>query len=234
MFLVEWPGGSWQTTAALMAAVLGMYIAVFWASLVFWTVRDAHRRTENPVTQAASGLLVLAFFLPGHWLYLILRPRTTLAERFERSLEAEAVLQELQDRSNCPNCARRVQEDFVHCPTCRAQLKEPCTNCSRPLSFAWVVCPSCGVEPRRHATGQRAAIRAARPQRRQPEPEQEHREEQRLKSPRRAVPQVAQARRETAPLPRPGMPPAPSRKAAEFSTPGEPQQAAQLSGTPGS
>jgi hypothetical protein len=240
MFLVEWPGGSWETTAALTAAVIGIYIAVFWAALVFWTVRDAHQRTENPINQAGAGLLVLAFFLPGHWLYLILRPRTTLAERFERSLEAEAVLQELQDRANCPNCARRVQDDFVLCPTCKAQLKEPCTRCSRPLNFAWVVCPSCGLEPHRRTAAQQVAIKATKPEREKERPA----EPVAAKEPaqRKLQPQhVVQARRrETAPLPRPGVPAETRRQPASLPRPGvtaeaQPQATAQLSGgTPGS
>jgi len=235
MFLVAWPGGSWETTAALVAAVVGIYIAVFWIALVFWTVRDAHLRTENPVNQAAAGLLVLAFFLPGHWLYLILRPRTTLAERFERSLEAEAVLQELQDRANCPNCARRVQDDFVLCPTCKAQLKEPCAQCQRPLSFAWVVCPSCGFEPRHRAAAQQVAIKASRPEAPKPESPKQRPEQQPLK-PQRQAQHVAQARRHTAPLPRPGVTTGPRLQSAKSSrAAAESQPSAQLStGTPGS
>lgn len=232
MFLVEWPGGSWQTTAAFIAVVFLTYIVVIWAALVFWTVRDAHHRTENPVSQAAAGLLVLAFFLPGHWLYLILRPRTTIAERFERSLESEAVLQELEDRSNCPNCARRVQDDFVLCPTCKAQLKEPCAKCRRPLNFAWVVCPSCGFEPARTAVPERAASRAARVEESKPEQP----EAKPLSRPRVAV-QVAQTRRSTAALPRSGATAPGNRPPTEFPRPGvssEAQPSAQLSGTPGS
>lgn len=149
MFLFEWPGGSWETSAALVGAVLAIYVALFWIALVFWTVRDIHQRTNNSTTQLAAGLLVLAFFLPGHWLYLILRPRITLAERYERSLEAEAVLHELADRTNCPACAKRVREDYIRCPSCKVQLKEPCKGCQRPLKFAWLVCPFCGVDAER-------------------------------------------------------------------------------------
>lgn len=149
MFLIEWPGGSWETTAAIVGAVLGTYVALFWIALVFWTVRDVHQRTNNQTTQLGAALLVLALFLPGHWLYLILRPRITLAERYERSLEAEAVLHELADRTNCPACAKRVREDYIRCPSCKTQLKEPCKGCQRPLKFAWLVCPFCGADAER-------------------------------------------------------------------------------------
>jgi RNA polymerase subunit RPABC4/transcription elongation factor Spt4 len=149
MTLVEWPGGSWESTLGIAAALVVAYIGLMWLALVFWTVRDAHQRTRSTVTQLSAGLLVLFFFLPGHWLYLILRPRLTLAERYERTLEAEAVLFELSERAACPRCNRRVKDDFVHCPSCRATLKRACSRCQRPMDFAWVMCPTCGLEPRR-------------------------------------------------------------------------------------
>lgn len=144
MFLVTWPGGSWEATAMMAGAAVALYITTIWMALVFWTARDIHQRTRSLSTQLASTALVLFAFLPGHWLYLILRPRLTLADRYERSLEAEAVLLEIADRSSCPKCTRRVKDDFLVCPSCRAELKEPCVECSRPLNYSWIACPGCG------------------------------------------------------------------------------------------
>lgn len=166
MFLVEWPGGSWQTLAITAGLIIGAYVAVMWLAAVFWTVRDAHSRIRNPIAVAGAGLLVLAGFVPGIWIYLILRPRLTLASRFERSLEAEAVLAELADRLNCPRCAKRVRDDFIICPSCRCELKEPCVNCTRPLNFAWVVCPSCGTERARAVAAAQLLPRRERRRRR--------------------------------------------------------------------
>lgn len=154
MFLVDWPGGSWEVLATSVGLVIGAYIALLWMAMVFWTVRDAHQRTGNPLMEIGAGLLVVGLFVPGLWLYLILRPRLTLAERYERQLEAEAVLSELADRTDCPQCARRVQEDFLLCPSCKYRLKEPCASCSRPLNFAWAACPTCGADNvARHEAG---------------------------------------------------------------------------------
>lgn len=161
MFLVSWPD-SWQTIAIVAGTVVGAYIAVMWLAAFFWTLRDARSRIRNPFVVAAAGLLVLVGFVPGLWIYLILRPRLTLATRFERSLEAEAVLAELADRRNCPRCARRVQDDFVICPSCRCELKEPCVACARPLNFAWVVCPACGTERVQAAAPQSVPVRKRR------------------------------------------------------------------------
>jgi RNA polymerase subunit RPABC4/transcription elongation factor Spt4 len=140
-----------------------------WLTLAFWAYRDIRQRTRDPIVQTVAVLLVLVFFLPGHWIYLILRPRYTLSELYDRSLEEEALLQELEDQKACPTCRRRVQDEFLVCPSCRTQLKEPCRSCAKPLSYAWVACPFCGVEkapreaPRPRAAQVRGNSAPARP-----------------------------------------------------------------------
>jgi RNA polymerase subunit RPABC4/transcription elongation factor Spt4 len=166
MFLVSWPGGSWQSALTMGATVFALYFGVLWLTLIYWTYRDIRRRSRDPIVQMVAVLVVLVFFLPGHWVYLILRPRQTLTELYDRSLEEEALLQELEDQKACPTCKRRVHDDFLICPSCRTRLKEPCRSCAKPLSYAWVACPYCGLEkPPREGTGQRAtrAPGAARP-----------------------------------------------------------------------
>lgn len=159
----SWPGGSWEATVKYVVAVLAIYLAAIWVALIFWTYRDIRQRTRDPILQTVAVLLVLIFFLPGHWVYLIVRPRHTLAELYDRSLEEEALLQELEDQKACPTCKRRVLDDYLICPSCRTQLKEPCRQCAKPLSYAWVACPFCGLEkPPREGFGPRPA-RPAQP-----------------------------------------------------------------------
>lgn len=146
MFLLDWPGGSWEATARLAAFIFGTYFIAIWLTLIYWTFRDIRQRTRDSFIQLAAVLLVTALFLPGLWIYLILRPRYTLAEIYDRALEEEALLQELEDQKACPTCKRRVKDDYLVCPSCRTQLKELCRACSRPLSYAWVACPFCGLE----------------------------------------------------------------------------------------
>jgi RNA polymerase subunit RPABC4/transcription elongation factor Spt4 len=143
---ISWPGGSWETTFQYAAFILGTYAAALWVTIIYWTFRDIRQRTRDSILQAFSVLLVVCLFLPGLWIYLILRPRYTLSELYERSLEEEALLQELEDQKACPTCRRRVKDDFLVCPSCRTQLKELCRSCSRPLSYAWNACPYCGLE----------------------------------------------------------------------------------------
>jgi RNA polymerase subunit RPABC4/transcription elongation factor Spt4 len=130
----------------MSATVLALYLGALWITLTFWTYRDIRQRTRDPIVQTVAVILVLILFLPGHWIYLILRPRYTLAELYERSLEEEALLQELEDQKACPTCKRRIQDDFLLCPSCRTHLKEPCRGCQKPLNYAWLACPYCGLE----------------------------------------------------------------------------------------
>jgi RNA polymerase subunit RPABC4/transcription elongation factor Spt4 len=160
MFLIDWPGGSWEATLRMTLTVLAVYLAALWITLIFWTYRDVRQRTRDPLMQTFAVLLVLLLFLPGHWIYLILRPRYTLSELYERSLEEEALLQELEDQKSCPTCKRRVHDEYLICPSCRTALKEACRSCQKPLQYAWIACPYCGTEkpPRPQAPrGQPAA-----------------------------------------------------------------------------
>lgn len=171
------PGGSWEAAARLSVTIIVAYLAVIWVALVFWTYRDIRNRSRDPIIQLASVLLVLVFTFPGHWVYLILRPRQTLVEAYERSLEEEALLQELEDQRACPTCKRRVQDDYLVCPSCGVQLKEPCRQCTKPLSYAWMLCPYCGQpkpsreRPARPRQQGAAAPRGEQRPRQQPAPE---------------------------------------------------------------
>jgi len=141
--VAAWPGGSWQDTARMAAVLVGLYGAIVWLAVAIWTYRDIRDRTRDISSQWLAVLLVLVFNLPGLFLYLMLRPRETLAEQYERSLEAEALLQELQGQQLCPACRRTVREDYLACPYCRTGLRDVCVQCGRAVGFDWVVCPYC-------------------------------------------------------------------------------------------
>lgn len=144
--MFDWPGGSWEETLRLVLTVLAVYLAVIWVALIFWVYRDIRQRTRDPIMQIVAVALALAFFLPGYWVYLILRPRQTLTELYERTLEEEAILQDLEDQKACPACRLRVRDDYLVCPSCLTQLKDPCAACGRPLDYAWSACPWCARE----------------------------------------------------------------------------------------
>lgn len=146
---------NWQ----LLVAIAVGYALLVWLAMVVWVFRDIRDRTRDPFAQVFSVLIVLAFNLPGLLVYLIVRPRETLAEAYERSLEEEALLQELEDQRACPSCKRRVQDDFIMCPFCQFQLKEACAQCEKPMSHNWAICPYCGTARRPAASGSQRRVR---------------------------------------------------------------------------
>src|SRR5436309_2445340 len=102
---------------------VGLYVLALYLAMVFWTVRDAQQRTENPILPYLAGLLVVVLNILGLFLYLIVRPKETLGEAYERQLAEESLLAEAEQRVVCPTCKERVQEDYILCPTCRVPLQ---------------------------------------------------------------------------------------------------------------
>jgi RNA polymerase subunit RPABC4/transcription elongation factor Spt4 len=145
--LVSWPGGSIEATLRLVALLLIAYGLVLWLSAVVWVFRDVKNRTADPMSQLVAVLLVALFNVPGLMVYLVIRPQSTLADSYERSLEAEAILHELQLAANsCQSCRRPIEDDFIICPHCRTVLREGCRNCGKPVRTNWAVCPYCATE----------------------------------------------------------------------------------------
>lgn len=125
---------------------VGVYIFFLFLAMVFWTVRDAQQRTENPVMPYLAGLMVVVLNVLGLFLYLIVRPRETLAEAYERQLAEESLLAEAEQRTVCPTCHERVGEDFILCPTCRTRLKRVCPSCGKLIRPEWNICPFCAKD----------------------------------------------------------------------------------------
>jgi hypothetical protein len=131
--------------AQFILAIGIAYVVALWFALVAWTFRDIEARSRSVFTQVFSTLLVVLFFVPGLLLYLILRPKETLDQAFQRALEEEYLLQDLDDLPLCPGCQRTVESEFVLCPHCQTHLRGPCPSCSRLIDLRWSVCPYCAV-----------------------------------------------------------------------------------------
>jgi RNA polymerase subunit RPABC4/transcription elongation factor Spt4 len=136
------------TLTNLLGYVIGFVVAftiIFWLSLIIWTFRDIRSRTQDLLSQILATLLVTVFFIGGLFIYMILRPRQTLAEIYERQLEEESLLAEMTERQTCNNCHARVESDFQVCPSCGQKLKRPCPKCERLLELRWTFCPYCAT-----------------------------------------------------------------------------------------
>jgi RNA polymerase subunit RPABC4/transcription elongation factor Spt4 len=133
----------------MFAALFAAFLTAVWVSVIIWTFRDIRARSRDVFAQILATLMVLLFFplfpFPGLILYMLLRPRETLSEIYERSLEEEALLQGIEERMACPGCNRRIEEQFMVCPTCHTRLKKACPACGRLLHLRWNICPYCGA-----------------------------------------------------------------------------------------
>jgi len=139
------PLGLLQSLVAPLIGCTITFVAIFWISLIIWTFRDIRSRTQDLLTQVLSTVLVAIFFVGGLFIYMILRPRQTLAEIYERQLEEESLLAEMTERQTCDSCHARVESDFQICPSCGHQLKRPCPKCERLLELRWRFCPYCST-----------------------------------------------------------------------------------------
>jgi RNA polymerase subunit RPABC4/transcription elongation factor Spt4 len=129
----------------VIIALFGAFFLAFWVSMIIWTFRDVRSRSRDIFAQLLATLMVMVFNLPGLFLYFILRPQETLVEAYERSLEEEALLQDIEERLVCPGCKRKIKPDFIICPDCHTRLKKSCPNCRRLLHLKWNICPYCGA-----------------------------------------------------------------------------------------
>ncbi|HEV2528090.1 MAG TPA: zinc ribbon domain-containing protein [Thermomicrobiales bacterium] len=133
-------------SAQIIVALIGAYLAVLWFVSIVWAYRDIEMRSRSVVTQIFSTLLVVLFPFIGIPLYLVLRPKDTLDAAFQKSLEEEYLLQDLEELPLCPSCHHYVSEDFVLCPHCHTQLRDNCVSCERLVDLRWSMCPYCGTE----------------------------------------------------------------------------------------
>jgi RNA polymerase subunit RPABC4/transcription elongation factor Spt4 len=128
-----------------LSAFLGAFIVALWLGFIFWTHRDIRSRSQDRAIQILSTLIVALLTLPGFLIYLILRPRETLDETYQKTLEEEALLASIESRKVCPGCGAVVQSDWQVCAYCHTRIKKICTSCGRFLELPWQMCPYCAT-----------------------------------------------------------------------------------------
>ncbi len=149
------PGKLWNDfitnpLVQLAGQLIVIYVVLLWLGTAYWSFRDMQARTENPILPYFAAALIIFFtpllFLFAVVLYLIVRPRETLAEVYERSLAEETLLAEVEKNRLCPTCRHRVDADWLVCPNCRTRLHRVCPACTRLAEPDWSLCAYCGTE----------------------------------------------------------------------------------------
>ncbi|MGD2103638.1 MAG: zinc ribbon domain-containing protein [Anaerolineae bacterium] len=133
------------TYLTILSTVCGGVIVALLGGMAIWTFRDIQARSRDVLAQILATVLVLVLPVVGLVVYLMLRPRETLEEAYERSLEQEALLQAIEEPDECPGCGQRVDGSFLYCPDCHTRLKKACPECEKPLRLHWSLCPYCGA-----------------------------------------------------------------------------------------
>ena len=124
--------------------ILG-YFFIVWAAFIIWVIKDITNRTTNILVQTISIFIIL-FFTPifGLPVYLLIRPRTTLFEKYYEEEEVEETVDDMEELYHCPGCNHKVSREFKFCPKCAFELTTSCPSCKKRIHTDWTLCPYCG------------------------------------------------------------------------------------------
>src|SRR6266550_2718507 len=144
---------------------IAIYFVILWLAAAYWAFRDMQLRSENPILPYLAASFIIVFtpvlFPLAVFVYRIIRPQEKIGEVYERNLAEEALLAEVEAVKSCPTCSRRINDEWIICPTCRTRLNRVCPNCSRLVGLDWSLCAWCGKDFERPATA--IASSAGRP-----------------------------------------------------------------------
>jgi len=161
-------GGILSSPAFLLGVqAIAVYVVILWLATAYWAFRDMQMRTGNPVLPYFAAALIIGFtpllFVFAVFVYKIIRPQERLADAYERGLAQEALVAEIEAIEHCPTCSRKINDEWIICPTCRSRLKRVCPNCSRLVGPDWSICAWCGRDfERREGTVAIGAVPAPR------------------------------------------------------------------------
>ncbi len=128
--------------------LFAIYWILLWLAAAYWSFRDMQLRTENPIAPYLASAFIVVFtpllFPLGVFIYRIIRPQERIGEIYERNLAEEAMLAEIESIRHCPSCDRRVDAEWIICPTCRTRLNRVCPNCAKLVGLDWSLCAWCG------------------------------------------------------------------------------------------
>jgi len=141
---------------------IAIYLVILWIATAYWAFRDIQQRSDNAILPyfVAAGIIVFtpAFFILAVWVYKIVRPHEKIGEVWERNLAEEALLAEVEAIHHCPACERRVNDEWIICPSCRTRLNRVCPNCSRLVGLDWSLCAWCGKDFERREVAAAAVL----------------------------------------------------------------------------
>ena len=144
-------GGFFDSAPVRLAIqAIAIYFVILWLAAAYWAFRDMQLRSENPILPYLAASFIIIFtpvlFPLAIFVYRIIRPQEKIGEVYERNLAEEALLAEVEAVKSCPTCSRRINDEWIICPTCRTRLNRVCPNCSRLVGLDWSLCAWCGKD----------------------------------------------------------------------------------------
>ena len=127
----------------LAVTVLGAMLFALWAGTIIWTVNDMRARSFDLGAMILATCLVALVPFAGPVIYLLVRPKETLADAYDRALEEDALLNERKVRCICPKCDSPAREEWAFCPECQHQLLIRCGHCGQNRRADWKYCAFC-------------------------------------------------------------------------------------------
>jgi predicted RNA-binding Zn-ribbon protein involved in translation (DUF1610 family) len=129
--------------------LIALYLVIVWIASAWWVWRDARTRSTDvlvPYLAAGAVILVTPLLFPlAVVIYRMVRPPLTVSAATSVELQM-AVLEEEAARSECATCGSIVDDEWVACPSCGAELAVRCTACGRALELDWRICAWCAAE----------------------------------------------------------------------------------------
>jgi Double zinc ribbon len=137
-----------QPVVRLVLYVITGYVVVVWLATALWAFVDMRRRTVSPIWPYATAAVVVVasplLFPLAVLVHVVIRPRTTVAERRVAALRDAALGADL-DQPRCPACNALTDPDWLVCPRCRTALAHRCERCGHAVAIGWDACGWCGV-----------------------------------------------------------------------------------------
>lgn len=128
---------------SVILTLMMIYLGILWVAIIWWVAKDILSRSNNLGFQVGAILLGLGF-VPGMLIYILIRPKKTMEEKYDEELERRAFLESIAEGDNeCEGCAISLGRDWLWCPECGEKVKNRCT-CGMVLGEGWTVCPGCG------------------------------------------------------------------------------------------